>query len=123
MIRRPPRSTRTDTLFPDTTLFRSSSGAIRMHGLYDAVIDACLTKPRLQPEVRDVLRLGTHQLLSMRVPDHAAISTSVDLRSEEHTSELQSLMRISYAVFCLKKKKSTKEKKTPNNHKTNNKQG
>ncbi|HEX5918279.1 MAG TPA: transcription antitermination factor NusB [Nocardioides sp.] len=56
-----------------------SSGAIRMHGLYDAVIDACLTKPRLQPEVRDVLRLGTHQLLSMRVPDHAAISTSVDL--------------------------------------------
>ena len=58
----------------------SSSGAIRMHGLYDAVIDACLTKPlRVQPEVRDVLRLGAHQLLSMRVPDHAAISTSVDL--------------------------------------------
>ncbi|MBC2934555.1 RsmB/NOP family class I SAM-dependent RNA methyltransferase [Nocardioides sp. zg-1228] len=56
-----------------------ASGAIRMHGLYDAVIDACLTRPRLQPEVRDVLRLGTHQLLSMRVPDHAAISTSVDL--------------------------------------------
>ena len=56
-----------------------ASGAIRMQGLYDAVIDACLTKPRLQPEVRDVLRLGTHQLLSMRVPDHAAISTSVDL--------------------------------------------
>ncbi|GAB3039559.1 rRNA cytosine-C5-methyltransferase [Nocardioides flavus (ex Wang et al. 2016)] len=56
-----------------------ASGAIRMHGLYDPVIDACLTKPRLQPEVRDVLRLGTHQLLSMRVPDHAAISTSVDL--------------------------------------------
>ncbi|SED07638.1 16S rRNA (cytosine967-C5)-methyltransferase [Nocardioides exalbidus] len=56
-----------------------ASGAIRMHGLYDPVIDACLTKPRLQPEVRDVLRLGVHQLLSMRVPDHAAISTSVDL--------------------------------------------
>jgi 16S rRNA (cytosine967-C5)-methyltransferase len=56
-----------------------ASGAIRMHGLYDPVIDACLAKPRLQPEVRDVLRLGTHQLLSMRVPDHAAISTSVDL--------------------------------------------
>ncbi|WP_210440967.1 RsmB/NOP family class I SAM-dependent RNA methyltransferase [Nocardioides xinjiangensis] len=56
-----------------------ASGAIRMQGLYDAVIDACLTKPRLQPEVRDVLRLGVHQLLSMRVPDHAAISTSVDL--------------------------------------------
>lgn len=56
-----------------------ASGAIRMQGLYDPVIDACLTKPRLQAEVRDVLRLGTHQLLSMRVPDHAAISTSVDL--------------------------------------------
>ena len=56
-----------------------ASGAIRMQGLYDAVIDACLSKPRLQPEVRDVLRLGAHQLLSMRVPDHAAISTSVDL--------------------------------------------
>lgn len=56
-----------------------ASGAIRMQGLYDPVIDACLTRPRLQPEVRDVLRLGAHQLLSMRVPDHAAISTSVDL--------------------------------------------
>lgn len=56
-----------------------ASGAIRMQGLYDPVIDACLTRPKLQPEVRDVLRLGAHQLLSMRVPDHAAISTSVDL--------------------------------------------
>ena len=56
-----------------------ASGTIRMQGLYDVVIDACLTRPRLQPEVRDVLRLGAHQLLSMRVPDHAAISTSVDL--------------------------------------------
>lgn len=56
-----------------------ASGVIRMQGLYDPIIDACLTKPRLQPEVRDVLRLGVHQLLAMRVPDHAAISTSVDL--------------------------------------------
>ena len=56
-----------------------ASGAIRMQGLYDPVIDVCLTKPKLQDEVRDVLRLGAHQLLSMRVPDHAAISTSVDL--------------------------------------------
>ena len=56
-----------------------ASGAIRMQGLYDPVIDACLTRPKLQDEVRDVLRLGAHQLLSMRVPDHAAISTSVDL--------------------------------------------
>ena len=56
-----------------------ASGTLRMQGLYDAVIDACLTKPKLEAKVRDVLRLGAHQLLSMRVPDHAAISTSVDL--------------------------------------------
>lgn len=56
-----------------------ASGAIRMQGLYDPIIDACLAKPKLQAAVRDVLRLGVHQLLAMRVPDHAAISTSVDL--------------------------------------------
>ena len=56
-----------------------ASGAIRMQGLYDPIIDACLTRPKLQAAVRDVLRLGIHQLLAMRVPDHAAISTSVDL--------------------------------------------
>ncbi|WP_457206150.1 RsmB/NOP family class I SAM-dependent RNA methyltransferase [Nocardioides sp. P5_C9_2] len=55
------------------------SGTIRLQGTYDAIIDACLTKPRLEAKVRDVLRLGTHQLLSMRVPDHAAISSSVEL--------------------------------------------
>lgn len=56
-----------------------ASGAIRMQGLYDPIIDACLTRPKLQAGVRDVLRLGIHQLLATRVPDHAAISTSVDL--------------------------------------------
>lgn len=56
-----------------------ASGTIRGQGLYDAVIDACLTKPRLEAKVRDVLRLGVHQLLAMRVPDHAAITTSVEL--------------------------------------------
>ncbi len=56
-----------------------ASGAIRMQGLYDPIIDACLDRPKLQAGVRDVLRLGIHQLLAMRVPDHAAISTSVDL--------------------------------------------
>lgn len=55
------------------------SGTIRRQGTYDAIIDACLTKPRLEAKVRDALRLGVHQLLAMRVPDHAAISTSVDL--------------------------------------------
>lgn len=56
-----------------------AAGTIRWQGLYDAIIDANLTKPRLEAKVRDVLRLGVHQLLAMRVPDHAAIATSVDL--------------------------------------------
>src|SRR3546814_1009015 len=74
MIRRPPRSTRTDTLFPYTTLFRSASIAFF---------------------VRAVFLLLTRFLVTLQRKK----------RSEEHTSELQSLMRISYAVFCLKKKK------------------
>src|SRR3546814_4067463 len=79
MIRRPPRSTRTDTLFPYTTLFRS---------LYD-----------ISPiGVIEAARHNARALGLMLAGDEAA-------RSEEHTSELQSLMRISYAVFCLKKKK------------------
>ena len=56
-----------------------AAGTIRQQGLYDAVIDACLTRPRLEAKVRDALRLGVHQLLAMRVPPHAAISTTVDL--------------------------------------------
>ena len=55
------------------------SGTLRGQGTYDAVIDACLSKPKLEAKVRDALRLGVHQLLGMRVPDHAAISSSVDL--------------------------------------------
>ncbi|NYG56048.1 transcription antitermination factor NusB [Nocardioides perillae] len=55
------------------------SGAVRRQGTYDLVVDACLAKPRLEAKVRDVLRLGVHQLFAMRVPTHAAISTSVDL--------------------------------------------
>lgn len=56
-----------------------AAGTLRRRAAYDAIVDACLDRPRLEPEVRDVLRLGLHQLLSMRVPPHAAISTSVDL--------------------------------------------
>src|SRR3546814_2148712 len=80
MIRRPPRSTRTDTLFPYTTLFRS------------------LGAPRRNRSALNVVR---------KLPPITAPFESfgpIDWRSEEHTSELQSLMRISYAVFCLKKK-------------------
>src|SRR3546814_7549305 len=89
MIRRPPRSTRTDTLFPYTTLFRS---LLLVH----------ISPGRTNPSSRGRPANGRH---------HG------QARSEEHTSELQSLMRISYAVFCLKKKK-----KTNNNNYTNTNQ-
>src|SRR5690606_26609903 len=59
-----------------------TAGTIRGQGLYDAIIDACLDKPKLEAKVRDVLRLGVHQVLAMRVPDHAAIDSSVELARE-----------------------------------------
>src|SRR3546814_3574895 len=94
MIRRPPRSTRTDTLFPYTTLFRS-----HLHLLSDSTGETLemIAKAALaQFDDSDVLR---HFWPMVRSQQHLD-------RSEEHTSELQSLMRISYAVFCLKKKKN-----------------
>src|SRR3546814_2871933 len=100
MIRRPPRSTRTDTLFPYTTLFRSSPNMLAQPTEQET-LDA-FTSMYL-PEV-----FGTEE--GDLAPGETArqalarISRAV-YRSEEHTSELQSLMRISYAVFCLKKKK------------------
>src|SRR3546814_8489457 len=95
MIRRPPRSTRTDTLFPYTTLFRSHSLAVF---------------PLYRPDRRTALpAFGNH--IERGVPLRFKAG---EWRSEEHTSELQSLMRISYAVFCLKNKK----KPTRNQHRT-----
>src|SRR3546814_2193261 len=93
MIRRPPRSTRTDTLFPYTTLFRSDGTLLDYHATWmplnrQAALEAAGGDAALAEEL--------------------LVSTGYDPasgRSEEHTSELQSLMRISYAVFCLKKKK------------------
>src|SRR3546814_1281364 len=98
MIRRPPRSTRTDTLFPYTTLFRSPS-----------VLDAiAATLPDIH-RYPDPSGMALKQALATThgVTQQQIIlgNGSHELRSEEHTSELQSLMRISYAVFCLKKKK------------------
>src|SRR3546814_4640505 len=84
MIRRPPRSTRTDTLFPYTTLFRSAGGDAKL-----------LARPV------DKLYAPYAHILST----DDVLPGDLLRRSEEHTSELQSLMRISYAVFCLKKKK------------------
>src|SRR3546814_9858741 len=98
MLRRPPRSTRTDTLFPYTTLFRSrilkglGQPAVGEHGRPHGL--DCQSHPPNGSGFRATFRPGG--------PHRYASSPT---RSEEHTSELQSLMRISYAVFCLKKKK------------------
>src|SRR3546814_9193634 len=116
MIRRPPRSTRTDTLFPYTTLFRSEalcrlSGAssgrecLRFRGLAAACSDDIETPSGRTGKLSAALplyhggRISGHQL--------QPVSVAAPARSEEHTSELQSLMRISYAVFCLKKKQNS----------------
>src|SRR3546814_3561311 len=103
MIRRPPRSTRTDTLFPYTTLFRSPNTA----GCYSAE-DAVRTL-RLARELLDGHELVKLEVLGDKDNLFPNMPETLDAarRSEEHTSELQSLMRISYAVFCLKKKKKT----------------
>src|SRR3546814_5162482 len=99
MIRRPPRSTRTDTLFPYTTLFRSElpqAGARHVAG-----------HPRAAGQARGPPAQHAYVAFHSqrgKAPSHRARD---DGRSEEHTSELQSLMRISYAVFCLKKKNRT----------------
>src|SRR3546814_8445674 len=92
-IRRPPRSTRTDTLFPYTTLFRSR------------LLNVPCTDPATQDPEDPLSVLGS----DTQSPDNTVSKLSgrygiYPVRSEEHTSELQSLMRISYAVFCLKKK-------------------
>src|SRR3546814_7423988 len=104
MIRRPPRSTRTDTLFPYTTLFRSA-----MFAGYGQRLEIISQEGTAQGG--DLF--GMDQLARFQTADvdHRQLGrkTVIDgyARSEEHTSELQSLMRISYAVFCLKKKKKT----------------
>src|SRR3546814_3829002 len=97
MIRRPPRSTRTDTLFPYTTLFRSTDDAMYRSNLSSAV------------EVQ-----ANRMAADILMPWHKNIRSHA-IRSEEHTSELQSLMRISYAVFCLKKKKKEQSRHTTSN--------
>src|SRR3546814_10028413 len=97
MIRRPPRSTRTDTLFPYTTLFRSD----------DQLAAWCILQAT--QTLVQVIRVAMPEADDLGVPQ----TRTIEDRSEEHTSELQSLMRISYAVFCLKKKKN---QQTPRRH-------
>src|SRR3546814_15916219 len=96
MIRRPPRSTRTDTLFPYTTLFRSPT-----RDNY-AMKEGTLPDPTQRTKLTNFF-FWTAWAASTERP--GTVATYTNNRSEEHTSELQSLMRISYAVFCLKKKK------------------
>src|SRR3546814_7595558 len=107
MIRRPPRSTRTDTLFPYTTLFRSADSFAFIASLSHFIV------PIVQMLLASPLRnSGKHQRRhydpfyissNLARPRFRWLLSSDRFRSEEHTSELQSLMRISYAVFCLKK--------------------
>src|SRR3546814_9013692 len=100
MIRRPPRSTRTDTLFPYTTLFRSTAGIgafLFIFALFLASQTPVGFRPTQDP--------GFFYIKIQGAP-------GATRRSEEHTSELQSLMRISYAVFCLKKKRKTQRLST-----------
>src|SRR3546814_9532657 len=106
MIRRPPRSTRTDTLFPYTTLFRSAAEMCN-------VTQPALTKgvQKLEQELGGQLIYRERQLTHLTDLGKAVLPMleRALARSEEHTSELQSLMRISYAVFCLKKKNNHNE--------------
>src|SRR3546814_9548976 len=102
MRRRAPRSKRTDTLFPYTTLFRSTKKGRPVGRPFES---GCL---RLSVRHAGLRRLSICAFLGSLVVEKGNLTTSAaSTRSEEHTSELQSLMRISYAVFCLKKKKKT----------------
>src|SRR3546814_8277592 len=116
IIRRPPRSTRTDTLFPYTTLFRSvraSRSLLRRQVLLQPAVDGVVPQDAVRRLEHPVVLVGEIQELRLdalalqrgKRADALRHRDAVD-RSEEHTSELQSLMRISYADFCMKKKKN-----------------
>src|SRR3546814_4090239 len=111
MIRRPPRSTRTDTLFPYPTLFRSDAGACELYLKLENQNPGGSIKDRIGMSMIEAAEKrgagARHGHLQTAVVEAAAEL----VRSEEHTSELQSLMRISYAVFCLKKKKTKRRTK------------
>src|SRR3546814_2613694 len=113
MIRRPPRSTRTDTLFPYTTLFRShlggGDGDTHAAGLQQRSAAELHVGALVERTGAGAAAVAEAQHLEARLQRRVARDPGVAAerqRSEEHTSELQSLMRISYAVFCLKKKKN-----------------
>src|SRR3546814_4733144 len=109
MLRPPPRSTLTDTLFPYTTLFRSLVALLRVAPASVHGRQYTRARPRLSGMGHSSRRHaeGEQQAENYGEPPFHRLT----IRSEEHTSELQSLMRISYAVFCLKKKKTKNKKK------------
>src|SRR3546814_7291107 len=122
MIRRPPRSTRTDTLFPYTTLFRSAGHETALPSIEQS--RPCQHRGLLSPTAlptegspfnADVAGDFCVNEDKPQLPNSALQGTVRTTRSEEHTSELQSLMRISYAVFCLKKK-TTQQPSQSRNH-------
>src|SRR3546814_3911060 len=107
MVRRPPRSTRKDTLFPYTTLFRSR---LELHHQREPLDPAEALLRQVRRQLQALPEGNAHGRPASRTPSRSETGSvnrtdSVITRSEEHTSELQSLMRISYAVFCLTKKK------------------
>src|SRR3546814_1623603 len=116
MIRRPPRSTLTDTLFPYTTLFRSLAGRASSTSGGGCPAPGGPARPGTRLEWRILPSFDHDQGVTGRRAKQAGFVVELQrvhlpvkwVRSEEHTSELQSLMRISYAVFCLKKKKKIK---------------
>src|SRR3546814_8176113 len=105
MLRRPPRSTRTDTLFPDTTLFRSLDALTALETAINAIDAESEADITLELDAA-IDALGAAYVAVERAREERPCAEY--WRSEEHTSELQSLMRISYAVFCLKKNTNQK---------------
>src|SRR3546814_5506456 len=106
MIRRPPRSTRTDTLFPYTTLFRSGQMKLKIRAMSSESKASAYIVGSLPFIVFILIWMINGEYMQNFFIDERLMVAGIG-RSEEHTSELQSLMRISYAVFCLKKKKQT----------------
>src|SRR3546814_5637358 len=109
MIRRQPRSTRTDTLFPYTTLFRSRGPR---HQVYGSLSTMPCTRMAACTPASMTFRLAPSSCARSATTGRTALALSARSRSEEHTSELQSLMRNSYAVICLNKQLQKRTKKT-----------
>src|SRR3546814_8275091 len=117
MIRRPPRSTRTDTLFPYTTLFRSLTVSSKSNEMYSTISGPMhVFRDRTKGYHMAGESISHFQLflqdLAFQTHWYPQIASRRTTRSEEHTSELKSLMRNSYDVFCLKKKKKKKKNKS-----------